>query len=223
MKTCYWYSLEVLLMRTHNIRFHGEMIKISGFPSSIFSSSTPYHYYPKIWTCSIDKLGPVVQSVVSLTSLLRVIWLTVLAGSIYNILIFFAEKMWVAFALQKLLTFFSAKKFQHICISLDENFNESLTNDVVSFEQLGPGNEPNKSWWNGKQIRPWSNCSSGIVWPGSILFVLACLSVTPSTLGKIFSRWHFERFLLYFPGNRIWHFMQTVSNGDSLHEMSNIC
>ena len=38
-------------------------------------------------------LGPVVQSVVSLTSSLRVISLIVLADSIYNILIFFAEKM----------------------------------------------------------------------------------------------------------------------------------
>ena len=46
--------------------------------------------------------------------------------------------MWVAFAMQKLLTFFS-KKFHHICVSLIVNFNESLTNDVVSFEQLGPG------------------------------------------------------------------------------------
>ena len=36
--------------------------------------------------------GPVVQSVVSLTSSLRLF-------TIYNILIFFAEKMWVAFAL----------------------------------------------------------------------------------------------------------------------------
>ena len=76
-------------------------------------------------------LGPVVQSVVSLTSSLRVISLTVLADSIYNFLKFFA--------LQKLLTFFFSKKFQHICVSLDVNFNESLTNDVVSFEQLGPG------------------------------------------------------------------------------------
>ena len=33
--------------------------------------------------------------------------------------------MWVAFAL-------------HIFVSLNVNFNESLTNDVVSFEQLGP-------------------------------------------------------------------------------------
>ena len=37
--------------------------------------------------------GPVVQSIVSLTSSLRVISLTVLADSIHNILIFFAEKM----------------------------------------------------------------------------------------------------------------------------------
>ena len=39
--------------------------------------------------------------------------------------------------MQKLLTFFQ-QKIQHICVSLDLNFNESLTNDIVSFEQLGP-------------------------------------------------------------------------------------
>ena len=39
-------------------------------------------------------------------------------------MIFFAEKMWVAFAL---------------------SFNESLTNDIISFEQLGP--EGQKSLW----------------------------------------------------------------------------
>ena len=39
------------------------------------------------------KLGPVVQSIVSLTSSLRIISLTVLADSMYIILIFFAEKM----------------------------------------------------------------------------------------------------------------------------------
>ena len=40
-----------------------------------------------------SRLGPVVQNVVSLTSSLKVILLTVLADSIYNILIFFEEKM----------------------------------------------------------------------------------------------------------------------------------
>ena len=65
----------------------------------------------------LENLGPVVQSVVSLTSLLRVISLTVLVDSIYNILIFFAEKMWVALALQKLLTFFSKKTSAYLCIT----------------------------------------------------------------------------------------------------------
>ena len=41
----------------------------------------------------VPNQGPVVQNVLSLTSLLRVILLTVLADSIYNILIFFAKKM----------------------------------------------------------------------------------------------------------------------------------
>ena len=62
-------------------------------------------------------LGPVVQSIVSLTSLLRVILLTVLADSINNILKFFAEKMWVAFALQKLLTFFQQKISEYLHIT----------------------------------------------------------------------------------------------------------
>ena len=33
---------------------------------------------------------------------------------------------------------FFSKKFQNICVSLNVNFNESLTYDDVSFEQLGP-------------------------------------------------------------------------------------
>ena len=77
-------------------------------------------------------MGPVVQSIVNLTSSLRVISLTVLVDSIYSILIFFAENC-------KSYSHFFSKKFQHICVSLDVNFNESLTNNVVSFEQLGSG------------------------------------------------------------------------------------
>ena len=62
-------------------------------------------------------LGPVVQSIVSLTTSLRVISLTVSADPIYNILIFFAEKMWVAFALQKLLTFFQQKISEYLRVT----------------------------------------------------------------------------------------------------------
>ena len=33
---------------------------------------------------------------------------------------------------------FFSKNFQRICVSLNVNFNELLTNKIVSFEQLGP-------------------------------------------------------------------------------------
>ena len=42
-----------------------------------------------------------------------------------------------------------------------------------------------------------------------------------SPLGTIFSRQHFEIFILFSLENRIWHFKQTVSNGDNLHEKLN--
>ena len=41
--------------------------------------------------------------------------------------------MWM----QKLLTFFQQKFLAYLRITRG-NFNESLTNDIVSFEQLGP-------------------------------------------------------------------------------------
>ena len=86
--------------------------------------------------------GPVVQSIVSLMSSLRVISLTILVDSVYNILIFFAEKMWVAKA-----THIFSEKISAYCVSLDVNFNESLTKDIVSFEQLGPDTF---LWWTGE-------------------------------------------------------------------------
>ena len=44
--------------------------------------------------------------------------------------------------------------------------------------------------------------------------------LTLSPLGKTVSRRHIEIFVLFFPENRIQHFMQSVF-GDNLHEMSN--
>ena len=40
--------------------------------------------------------------------------------------------------MQKLLTFFS-KNISVYAIFNDQSFNDTLTNDSVSFEQLGPG------------------------------------------------------------------------------------
>ena len=41
--------------------------------------------------------------------------------------------------MQKLLTFVSAKNISVITTFYDQNFKDTLTNDIVSFEQLGPG------------------------------------------------------------------------------------
>ena len=45
--------------------------------------------------------------------------------------------MCIAFAMQNLLTFFS-KNISIYAIFNDQSFNDMLTNDIVSFEQLGP-------------------------------------------------------------------------------------
>ena len=79
--------------------------------------------------------GPVVQSIVSLTSSWRVIFVNCFSRFNIQYSDIFCRKMWVA---AKATHIFFNKKYQHICVSLDVNFNKSLTNDVVSFEQLGP-------------------------------------------------------------------------------------
>ena len=54
--------------------------------------------------------------------------------------------------------------------------------------------------------------------PQSIINAFSKLSM----LGKKFSRRHFEIFFLSFSENRVWHFVQIVSQGDNdLQEMSN--
>ena len=50
--------------------------------------------------------------------------------------------MWVLLEMQKLLTFFS-KNISINAIFNDQSFNNMLTNDIVSFEQLGPGVQEN--------------------------------------------------------------------------------
>ena len=55
---------------------------------------------------------------------------------------FFAEKMWVAFAVQKLLTFFSAKNIRILYIDSTKTLNEMTLNELVKLTTLwttGPG------------------------------------------------------------------------------------
>ena len=93
------------------------------------------------WTilCACIKVqSPVVQSIVSWTSSLRGQLVKCFMTLLPNTMIFFVEKMGEAFAL-KLLTFFQ-QKYWHILDINDWNFNDTLTDDVVSFEP-GPGRQ----------------------------------------------------------------------------------
>ena len=54
--------------------------------------------------------------------------------------------------------------------------------------------------------------TSGAVWIGTLTF---------TTLWAFSADDKMMLFFLFFPENRIWHFMQIVSLGDNLHEMSN--
>ena len=49
---------------------------------------------------------------------------------------FFAEKMWVAFAVQKLLTFFSAKNIKILYIESAKTVNEMTLNELVKLTTL---------------------------------------------------------------------------------------
>ena len=46
--------------------------------------------------------------------------------------------MWVAFANAKATHIFFSKNISIYAIFHDQNFNDTLTKDIVSFEQLGP-------------------------------------------------------------------------------------
>ena len=80
--------------------------------------------------------GPVVQSIVSLTSsLVDKMLLTILASIISKSQIFLLKNV---SSFCKCTQMFSAKNISVYAIFNDQSFNDSLTNDIVSIEQLGP-------------------------------------------------------------------------------------
>ena len=74
-----------------------------------------------------DHLGPVVQSIVSLTSSLVVKMLTVLVSTISYSQVFLLNKFEFLFQNINIYAIFN-----------DQSFNDTLTKDTASFEQLGP-------------------------------------------------------------------------------------
>ena len=64
--------------------------------------------------------------------------LTVLVSTISNSQVFFAEKNVSSFC-KSYSHFFSAKNNSIYAIFNDQSINDTLTNAIVSFEQLSPG------------------------------------------------------------------------------------
>ena len=76
--------------------------------------------------------GPVVQNVVGLTSLLAVKMFTVLVSTISNSQVFLLKNV------SKSYSHFFSKNISIYATFNDQSFNNTLTNDIISFEQLGP-------------------------------------------------------------------------------------
>ena len=104
-----------------------------------------------------DILGPAVQNVVSLTSSLVVEMLTVLVSTISNSQLFLLKNVKC-----KRYSHFFSKNNSVYAIFNDQSFNDTLTNVIVSFEQLGPvcfpEQQPHPSEKEATQERTGSLC-----------------------------------------------------------------
>ena len=81
--------------------------------------------------------GPVVQSIVSLTSSLVVKMLTVLVSTIPKSQVFLLKNV-SSFCKCKSYSHFFSKNLSVYAVFNNQSFNDTLTNSIVSFEQLGP-------------------------------------------------------------------------------------
>ena len=89
--------------------------------------------------------------------------------------------------MQKLLTFLSSKNVSIYAIFNDQSFKDTLTNDIVSIEQLGPGiylatwifrvvfyhflflfSDPRQMPSYAEQPPPYSSATDGVVHSGTI-------------------------------------------------------
>ena len=104
----------------------------------VFEASTCTNIRDSDQTMKLHNQGPVVQSIVSLTSLSVVeMFCFFLVSTMSNSQVFLLKKMWVAFANAKATHIFFSKNISIYAIFNDQGFNITLTNDIVSFEQLG--------------------------------------------------------------------------------------
>ena len=122
-------------MSTHNLCFEQKYEKCQNFLSENFPFLVvkfSISLNRRVFVMICDFQGPVLQSIVRLTSLLVVKLLTVLLHTVSNLQVFLLKKK----LREKLFTYFQ-QNISIYAIFNDQNFNDMLTNHIVSFEQLG--------------------------------------------------------------------------------------
>ena len=116
---------------------------------NILAESENFHfriYISLTWEIYLVNTEP---SIVSFSSLLGVKMLTFLVSTMSNPHFFFCWKMWVAFA--NFYIYYWKKE-----IFNDQSFNDTLTNDIVCFQQLDP-DIYSMTIWAGKWEIPFMN------------------------------------------------------------------
>ena len=108
------------------------------FPVIIYSLILLLYNFSIILNYQQNNQGPVVQSIVSLTSSLLVKMLTVLVSKISNSQEFLLKNVSCFCKCNSYSHFFFSKNISVYAIFNDQSFNDTLTNDIVSFEQLDP-------------------------------------------------------------------------------------
>ena len=63
--------------------------------------------------------------------------------------------MWVGFANAKATHFFFSKNISIYAIFNDQSFNDTLTNNIVSFKQLGPDSMDTIEYFSGELMPRW--------------------------------------------------------------------
>ena len=84
--------------------------------------------------------------------------------------------MWVAFANAKATHIFSAKILVYMPYLMIKVFNDTLTNDVVGFEHLGPGDASKNARWVANSVE--SIRSHILIWVHTV-----CLGLSAWILG----------------------------------------
>ena len=136
---------------SHNMRLYSFSVVEKEAVALVLGICVPTGYFVSLWktmeivrvslssgaTLNIKFLGPVVESIISLTSALVAKMLIVLVSTLSNSQLFLLKKNVSCFCKCKSSSHFFSRNIRVYAIFNNQSFNDTLTKYIVSFEQLG--------------------------------------------------------------------------------------